>query len=80
MNVLKTGEFLTDAQLQHEWYALNAGPDIAERYLNALEIVTNTISSHPMIGPAARFKHPQLRQYRFFLLQRPFQPHLVFMK
>ena len=78
MRIFRTEVYLADAQIQHEWYARQAGLDIADRYFAALQQVDARLKAQPWIGPSAGFKHPQIRDFRFFLLPRPFHAHLVF--
>jgi hypothetical protein len=35
MNVRKTDDFIADIERQFEWYAVNAGWEVANRYLAA---------------------------------------------
>jgi len=37
MNVRKTDDFIADIERQYEWYAVNAGWDVADRYLATVE-------------------------------------------
>jgi toxin ParE1/3/4 len=78
MNVRKTDAFLADIQRQYEWYATNAGWELADRYLDAVEAVCRLLSQQPTLGPLSRFAHPRLRTWRFFLVLRPFSRHIVF--
>jgi hypothetical protein len=38
MSARKTGDFISDAERQFEWYAVNAGWDIAEHLINVLAV------------------------------------------
>ena len=40
MNIRKTGEYIADVERQFEWYASNAGLNVAARYLAAVESVS----------------------------------------
>lgn len=61
MSVHKSEDFISDVERQFEWYAINAGWEIAERYLIAIEATTKLLEHHPQLGPVAGFKHPRLR-------------------
>lgn len=60
MNVRKTDEFLADLERQVEWYAINAGWPVADRYLDAVEATCRLLGQHPWLGPVAGFTHPRL--------------------
>lgn len=72
MNVRKSDVFIADIEQQFEWYASQASWEVAERYLEAVEVTCNLLGEHPQLGPCVRFRHPRLRGWRFFLVFRPF--------
>ena len=74
----KTAEFVADVERQYEWYALNAGWEVADRYLDAIEATCALIGTHPRLGPEVNFPHPRLNGWRFFVVMRPFHRHVVF--
>lgn len=78
MNVRKTDEFLSDVERQYEWYVVNAGREIADRYIEAVRITYELLSRHPWLGPPAGFAHPRLRDWRFLLVFRPFKKHILY--
>jgi len=78
MIVRKADDFISDAELQYRWYVLHAGWEVADRYLAALEATCALIGRRPLLGPGARLAHPRLAEWRFFVVMRPFQRHLVF--
>jgi toxin ParE1/3/4 len=78
MNIRKSDVFTADLELQFEWYARNASWEVAERYLAAIEATCNLLARHPQLGASVHFQHPKLRQWRFFVVFRPFQKHLLF--
>jgi len=78
MSVRKADAFIADIELQFEWYVVNASWEIAERYLEAVEATCKLLAEHPQLGPRARLKHPRLRDWRFFLVFRPFHKHILF--
>ena len=78
MNVRKTDDFLADVERQFEWYAVNAGWNVADRYLDAVETTCCLLGQHPHLGPRGGFAHPRLREWRFFLVFRPFNKHILF--
>ena len=78
MSLFKSDDFIADVEQQFEWYAVNAPWEIAERYLDAVEATCHLLSQHPLIGPLAGLKHPRLQEWRFIVVFRPFQKHLLF--
>jgi plasmid stabilization system protein ParE len=76
--VRKSDDFISDVERQFEWYVFNAGWDIAERYLAAIETTCQLIHRHPLLGPDAGFSHPRLQGWRFIVVFRPFQKHVLF--
>ena len=78
MSARKSGDFIADMERQFEWYAVNAGWEIADRYLDAVEATCDLLARHPQLGPRAGFSHPRLRDWRFMVAFRPFQKHVLF--
>ena len=78
MNVRKSDDFIADLERQCQWYANNAGWDVAESYLAAVESACRLLGQHPQLGPRGGFTHPRLRDWRFFVVFRPFSKHLLF--
>ena len=78
MNLRKTDDFIADVEGQFEWYAVNAAWDVAERYLAAVEVTCRLLSSHPLLGATLGSSHPRLQGWRFFVVFRPFNKHVLF--
>ena len=78
MSVRKSDDFIADVERQYFWYLKNANEDVADRYLPAVEATCRLLDQHPQLGPRGGFKHPRLRDWRFFVVLRPFQKHLLF--
>jgi len=78
MNVRKTDDFIADIERQFEWYALNAGQAVADGYLEAMEATCRLLQQYPQLGPRGGFAHPRLRDWRFFVVSRPFKKHIIF--
>ena len=60
MKLCKTDDFIADVEQQFEWYLINAGVEIADRYLDAVEATCKLIGQHPLLGPPGGFDHPKL--------------------
>ena len=78
MSVLKSDDFISDVERQFEWYVLNAGWDIADAWLDSVEATCRLLGQHPLLGPRAGLNHPRLREWRFIVVFRPFQKHVLF--
>jgi plasmid stabilization system protein ParE len=78
MNLRRSDDFISDLERQYEWYVINAGLDIAEQYLITVEATCRMLGQHPQLGPVAGFAHPRLANWRFIVVFRPFQKHLLF--
>lgn len=78
MSVRKSADFISDVESQFEWYAANADWEVAECYLEAVESTCQLIGQHPLLGPNAGLTHPQLCEWRFMVVFRPFQKHILF--
>lgn len=78
MSVRKSDDFVADVERQYEWYVLHADWKVAEQYLAALEATCRLLAQHPQLGPRGGFTHPRLRDWRFFVVFRPFMKHVLF--
>jgi len=78
MNLRKTDDFIADVERHFEWYTVNAGWNVADRYLDAVEATCHLLGRHPFLGPRGGFTHPRLREWRFFVVSRPFNKHVLF--
>jgi plasmid stabilization system protein ParE len=78
MNVRKTEEFLSDIERQFDWYLTQAGSEVADNYLASVQATCQLLGKQPGIGPLGGFAHPRLRDWRYFLVFRPFNRHVLF--
>ena len=78
MNVRKTDDFIADVERQFEWYVRNANWEVADQYLDAVQATVGLLTRHPLLGPKGNFAHPRLRDWRFFVVFKPFHKHLLF--
>jgi plasmid stabilization system protein ParE len=74
----KSADFISDVERQFDWYVINAGWEIANRYLDAVEATCRLLGQHPLLGPRAGLTHPRLCDWRFIVVFRPFQKHILF--
>jgi plasmid stabilization system protein ParE len=78
MSIQKSGDFISDVERQYEWYAVNASWEIADQYLAAVEASCQLLERYPQLGPPLRFSHPRLMDWRFMVVFRPYQKHVLF--
>ena len=78
MSVCKTDDFIADIERQFEWYVVNTGQEVAERYLDAVAATCRLLGQRPQLGSRGGFTHPRLRDWRFFVVFRPFKKHILF--
>lgn len=78
MNVRKADEFIADVERQFDWYLANASDTVADCYLDAVEATCRLLGQYPFLGPHGGFTHQRLREWRFFLVSRPFHKHILF--
>ena len=78
MSLRKSGDFISDVERQFEWYVTNANWEVAELYLKAVEATCRVLNPHPLLGAPLRARHPRLDGWRFMVVFRPFQKHLLF--
>ena len=67
-----------DMTLQHRWYLENAGVEVAERYLMAVDQTIQRLAAHPELGLRRHFQSMELAGIRSLQAARPFDKHLVF--
>jgi plasmid stabilization system protein ParE len=78
MSAHKSDDFISDVERQFEWYAVNANWEIAVRYLDTVETTCKLLGQYPQLGRVVGFSHPRLRDWRFIVVFRPFQKHILF--
>ena len=78
MSLRKSDDFIADVERQYEWYLRHADSEVAERYLTAVEATCRLLAQHSQLGPRGGFTHPRLRDWRFFVVFRPFKKHVLF--
>ncbi len=76
--VLKRESALRDLTAQWVWYAENAGVEVADRFLAAVEDTLESLSMHPEIGVSVGFARPELAGMRRFPVGGSFEKILLF--
>jgi toxin ParE1/3/4 len=67
-----------DLTLQYRWYLENAGEDIAERYLRAVDDTIRLVADRPDLGRLRHFAAVELAGIRSHRIRKPFDSHLLF--
>lgn len=67
-----------DLALQHQWYLKEAGADVAESYLLAVDETLRMLATQPDIGFLRRFKATELQGVRSIAIRGSFRRHLIF--
>jgi toxin ParE1/3/4 len=70
--------FEADFRRQVDWYRDEAGPDVAERFVNAVETTLRILAREPGLGRLRFANLPTLTGIRSARVQRPFHRLLVF--
>ena len=78
LRVVQTPESLADVALQADYYAQRENVALAQRFTNAVKNAVRLLASHPRIGKETDYSQPKLAGIRFFLVQKPFDKHLIF--
>lgn len=78
LSLHRAGVFVRDFELQSRWYVSEAGEEVAQRYLEALDATLQLLRVHPGLGRKRSFRHPLLRGIRSFRVSPPFDRHLIF--
>ena len=78
LSLHRAEKFNADFYQQYNWYLEQAGEDLAERFLNAVEITLQSLLAQPDLGRRRQFRHSSLAGIRSFQVKPPFQNILIF--
>ena len=70
--------FWADLTRQVDWYRDEANPKVAERFVDAVETIFNTLLKQPEIGRARFWNWPELEGIRSIRVTEPFHRFLIF--
>ena len=70
--------FWADLARQTDWYRENAGPEVAVRFVDAVEATLTGLARTPGLGRPRFRDWPELEGVRSFRVRRPFQRLLIF--
>lgn len=76
--IQRTADASEDVRLQSLWYDINAGQDVAERYLNFFVQTLHTLAKQPDLGRIRKFRDRRLAQLRSYRIEGSFEKHLIF--
>lgn len=78
LHLRRAEQFLADFEAQFRWFQDESGPDLANRFLSAVNATLQTLAEQPGLGRKRMFDHPRLLGLHSFLIARPFNRYLVF--
>jgi toxin ParE1/3/4 len=78
LSLHRAEKFNADFDQQYNWYLEQAGEELAERFLNAVENTLRSLLAQPDLGRRRKFRHPALTGIHSFQVKSPFQNILVF--
>jgi toxin ParE1/3/4 len=78
LHLRRADQFASDFEAQFRWFREQGGPELAIRFLSAVDSTLERLAKEPRLGRERRFRHPKLRKLRAFLVARPFHHYLVF--
>jgi toxin ParE1/3/4 len=71
-------DFWADLLKQVDWYRDNADPEVAERYLDAVEATLHVLANAPGLGRPRFRDWPELAGIRSWRARKPYHRHLIF--
>jgi toxin ParE1/3/4 len=78
LSLQHAGFFWEDMARQVDWYRDEASPEVAERFVDAVETTLNFLARQPALG-RARFRNwPELAGIRSYRVCKPFHRFLIF--
>ena len=77
LRVVYTDDFPADVAAQARWYFRQRDEVLALDYARAVEATLEFLSQHPHLGTLCAYPEPQLAGLRFYLVEKPFNRHLI---
>ena len=78
LRVVYTDDFPADAAEQARWYARQWDEALALDYARAVEATLEFLAENPQLGKLCAYPEPQLADLRFYLVEKPFEQHLIY--
>ena len=67
-----------DMNLRAARYAEEAGTEVAERFVQAVETTVQSLIENPHLGRRPFPQDPEVGSFHSWLVQRPFHKHIIF--
>ena len=77
LRVVYTDDFPADVAAQARWYFRQRDEALALDYARAVEATLEFLAEHPHLGTLCAYPEPQLAGLRFYLVEKPFNRHLI---
>ena len=77
LRVVYTDDFPADVAAQARWYFRQRDEALALDYARAVEATLELLAEHPHLGTPCAYPEPQLAGLRFYLVEKPFNRHLI---
>ena len=74
----RSDHFWADLLKQVDWYRDNASPEVAERYVDAVEVTLQELANSPGLGRPRFNGWPEFVGLRSWRTQKPYHRHLIF--
>ena len=74
----RADDFWADLTRQVDWYRDEASPEVAERFVDAVEATLEVLARQPDGGRLRFQKWPELAGIRSFRVRKPFHRFLIF--
>jgi len=78
LGIRQSDYFWADLLKQVDWYRDHASPEVAERYVNAVEATIRELANAPGLGRPRFTDWPGLAGLRSWRVQKPYHRHLIF--
>ena len=78
LRIVYTDDFPSDVAAQARWYARQRDEALALDYAHAVEATLEFLAQLPEIGTLCNYPEPQLVGLRFYLVEKPFDRHLIY--
>ena len=78
LGIRQSDYFWADLLRQVDYYRDHAGPEVAERYVDAVEATLQELANTPGLGRPRFRDWPELAGIRTWRVQKPYHRHLIF--
>ena len=78
LGIRQSDFFRADLLKQVDWYRDHASPEVAERFVNAVEATLQQLAETPGLGRPRFVDWPELVGIRSWRVQKPYHRHLIF--